>query len=209
MHRFGSFWIEPGLSSLCILGIAPFFPFILTTLKSFRFLGENYRYLEYYQWVYWCLLCYSSPPLFLAIAITAAIYTCGLLVIHIGYLRDWQRDYFWSEPFFECVKELYAGKRAHTVSGSYYELCYRGKLEILLWGGNMVPGHVPYDELDEIFHRFPYPRTGNGYLKILRKYGVELVVCHESSAELLGPSTFVGLEEIDVPPNQYRLFQLT
>jgi hypothetical protein len=203
------YWTKPGLNSLCILAIAPFFPLVLTTLKPFRFLGENYRYLEYYQWVYWVLLCYGSPPLFLPIAIIAAIYTCGLLVIHIRFLKNWQGDYLRSEPFFEQIKNLYAGKRAHTVSGSYYELCYRGKVEILLWAGNMVPRHVPYDELDEVFHRFPYPRKGNGYLKILRKYGVELVMCEEKTADFLGPLRFIGLEQLDMPANQYRLFRLT
>jgi hypothetical protein len=208
VDRFVIYWTMPGLSSLCILAIAPFFPLLLTTLKPFRFLGENYRYLEYYQWVYWLLLCYGSPTLFLPTAVIAAIYTCCLLVIHIRFLKNWQGDYLRSKPFFEQVKNLYAGKRAFAISGAYYEICYRGKVEVLLWGGNMVPGCVLYDELDELFHRFPFPREGNGYLKILRKYEVELVLCHESTAEFLGPSTFMGLTEMDLPPSQYRLFRL-
>ncbi|MGD9037196.1 MAG: hypothetical protein PVF10_11600 [Syntrophobacterales bacterium] len=206
--RFGDIGAEQVLKSLFFLSIVPFFPLILTTLKPFRFLGENYRYLEYYQWAYWLLLCYFSPGLFSMAAIIAAIFTCCLLVIQLRYVRDWEQAYNNSAPFFDHVKRVYAGKKAYVLSGTYYELCYRGNVDILYWSSNMMPGIVPYGELDELFHRWPFPREGNGYQRVLKRYGVELVMCHEATAEFLGPSTLVGLEAIEMPPSQYRLFRL-
>jgi hypothetical protein len=123
-------------------------------------------------------------------------------------VRDWEQAYNNSAPFFDHVKRVYAGKKAYVLSGTYYELCYRGNVDILYWSSNMMPGIVPYGELDELFHRWPFPREGNGYQRVLKRYGVELVMCHEATAEFLGPSTLVGLEAIEMPPSQYRLFRL-
>jgi hypothetical protein len=129
-------------------------------------------------------------------------------MIQVRYVRDWHRAYNDSGPFFEEVKRLYAGKRGFALSGTYYEFCYRGRVDILFWPANMVLEEVPYNELAELFYRFPFPRDGNGYQEVLRRYGVELVLCNEYALAQLSPTIFEGLEEIDMPPSKYYLYRV-
>jgi hypothetical protein len=198
----------PLFNTLIFLALTPFLPLILTSFPKFRFLGENYRYLEYFQWVVWLLLYMASSNLFYSSVLISGLISIGLVLEAMKNAGSWQEEYLRTEPFFEQLRRLYAGKNIFPLGGKYYETLFRGRVNILLWPGNMRPDAVPYDELEELFHYYPYPKEGHGYLKVLRKYSVELVMLHDSVVSILGNKPFEGLSEIRMPLCQLRLFSL-
>lgn len=196
------------LKTLMIMAVMPFLPVLLTSLRKFRFLGESYRYLEYFQFPFWMLLLLLSAKWFSVFALISAFYSILLIFQAISVIKLWHQDYLRSEGFFEELRKSYKGRRVYSLDGMHHETAFRGNMNVLFFTTNIKPGLVSYDELEEVMGRFPYPSNGRGYLQILKKYAVEYVLCHESTLNHLKPVIFEGLSEVKMPPCHLRLFRV-
>lgn len=190
------------------LAFAPLLPAFITGLPRFRFLGESYRYLEYYQWVYWLLLITISLKLFVVIALIYFILSFKLLKVARDQSGVCNEEHLKSKHFFGWIRENLKGEKIYPLGGCHHECIYRGDIPVLLWPGNMDMSKVPLSELELIFDCYPYPRTGTEYQSVLKEHGIQYVICHDQIVAMLDSAIFEGLENVDVPKCQLQLFRL-
>ena len=194
---------------LVLLSLAPIMPAFLTSLPGLRFMGENYRYFEYYQWLFWVLLMAASPVAFVIVAVLYAAFSLKLVQDAFAQVGSWHREYVASEAFFSWIRNELAGERLNPLGGRYYECLYRTGLPILLWPANMRLDTVPREDLEELFDAYPFPKAGTGYQRVMKKYGVRYVLCHEQTVAFLPSSNFEYLERVATPPCHLQLYRVS